>query len=330
MAVNNSTATLTQEMAIYYDKLFLERLQAETCYDFLTSKRSIPKNSGKTVYMTRQTAFTPTTAALTEGTTPTAVAFSATTVSATVAGYGDYTTFSDLFSMTGIDAGLKEKVSTFGQYVAEKMDTVRLYKMVAGATVQYANDKYTGQGTPLTALLSTDTLDVADVRKVVLTLKKNKAPKFDAPVGSLNKGGAYRGVLSSQGYFDLLGDSATGAFTAITVSTSDAARGDLKNQEIKRIAGVDIMESNLMYTELSCGAGSANDIAYSNLFTGKDAVLEVDVAGSGNAHVDIAMATQSIADPLAQINVLSAKVDAWDCVVANASWLINKKSYGNA
>ena len=67
MAVNNSTATLTNEMQTYYDKVFLERLQAETAYDFLTSKRSIPKNSGKVVYLTRQTAFTPTTGALTEG-----------------------------------------------------------------------------------------------------------------------------------------------------------------------------------------------------------------------------------------------------------------------
>jgi N4-gp56 family major capsid protein len=329
MAVNNSTATLTQEMAVFYDKLFLERLQAETCYDFLTSKRSIPKNSGKVVYLTRQTAFTPSTTALTEGTTPSAVAFSAATVSATVAGYGEYTTFSDLFSMTGIDAGLKEKVSTFGQFMAEKMDTVRLYKMVAGATVQYANDKYNSAlSTPLSTLLSTDTLDVADVRKVVLTLKKNKAPKFDAPVGSLNKGGAYRGVLSSQGYYDLLGDSGTGAFTAINVATSDALANQVKAQEIKRIAGVDIMESNLMYTEASAGAGAATDLAYSNLFCGKDAVLEIDVAGSGNPHIDIKMAEQSVADPLAQINVLSAKVDAWDCVVANSDWLINKKSYG--
>lgn len=328
MAVNNSTATLTQEMAIYYDKLFLERLQAETCYDFLTSKRNIPKNSGKVVYLTRQTAFTPTTAALTEGTTPSAVAFSAATVSATLAGYGEYTTFSDLFSLTGIDAGLKEKVSTFGQFIAEKMDMVRLYKMVAGATVQYGNDKYTGQGTPLTALLSTDTLDVSDLRRVSLTLKKNKAPKFDAPVGSLNKGGAYRGVLSSQGYFDLLGDSTTGAFTAISVSTSDSARGDLKSQDIKRIAGIDIMESNLMYTEVSSGAGTAAETAYSNLFAGKDAVIEIDVAGSSNPHVSVKMAEQSVADPLSQISVLAAKVDAWDVVVANANWLINKKSAG--
>lgn len=329
MAVNNSTATLTQEMQIFYDKVFLERLIAETAYDFLTSKRSVPKNSGKTVYFTRQTAFTPTTAALTEGTTPSAVAFSAATVSATLAGYGDYTTFSDLFSMTGIDNGLKEKVSTFGQYIAEKMDLVRANVMAAGATTLFPNGKTPSASNPLTALLSTDTLDVADLRRVTLTLKKNKAPKFEAPVGSLNKGGAYRGVLSSQGYYDLLGDSTTGAFTAITVSTSDSARGDLKNQEIKRIANIDIMETNNMYTELSAGAGAATDIAYSNFFCGKDAVLEVDIAGSGNPHVNLKMAEQSVSDPLAQINVLSAKVDAWSCVVGNSSWLINMKSYGN-
>jgi len=330
MAVNNSTATLTQEMSIYYDRLFLERLQSETCYDFLTSKRNVPKNSGKVVYLTRQTAFTPTITALTEGVTPTAVAFSATTVSATLAGYGEYTTFSDLFSLTGIDAGLKEKVATFGQFIAEKLDLVRVTKMVAGATTQYANDKYNALSSiPLTNLLSTDTFDVADLRTVVLTLKKAKAPKFDAPAGSLNKGGAYRGVLTSQAYFDLLGDTSASAFTAISVSTSDAARGDLKSQEIKRIAGIDVMESNLMYTEVSAGLGAITSLAYSNLFCGKDAVLEIDIAGSSNPHVTIKTAEQSVADPLAQINVLAAKVDAWDVVVANSAWIINKKSYGN-
>ena len=125
-----------------------------------------------------------------------------------------------------------------------------------------------------------------------------------------------------------MGDSTTGAFTAITVSTSDAGRGDLKNQEIKRIANIDVMETNNMYTEVSAGAGASTELAYSNLFAGKDAVIEADVAGSGNPHVSLKMAEQSVADPLSQINVLSAKVDAWDCVVANANWLINLKSYG--
>lgn len=63
------TTTLTPEMALYYEKVFLERAQKEQVYSFLTegSRTSIPKNSGKSVAFTRQTAYTPSTGGLTEG-----------------------------------------------------------------------------------------------------------------------------------------------------------------------------------------------------------------------------------------------------------------------
>jgi len=317
----NSTTTLTQEMGIFYNKVFLERLQLETAYDFLTTKKAIPANSGKVVYWTRQTAMTISTAALTEGTVPTATSMSATTVSATLAGYGDYATFSDLFSLTSIDAGLKEKVSTMGQLAAEKMDTIRLYKMFAGATTQYANQKLVNSANPLTALLSTDTLDVADLRYAVLTLKANKAPKFEAPVGSLNKGGAYRGVIGSHGYYNLLGDSTTGAFTAINIATSNEGRDAVKNSEIKRIAGIDVMESNNEYSQVSTAT------SYANFIAGKDAVLEADFAGGSN-QVYYNAPESSVADPLSQIATLGWKIPAWDVVVANSSWIINVQAAG--
>lgn len=308
-------------MSILYNKVFLERLQLETAYDFLTTKKAVPANSGKVVYWTRQTAMTVSTAALTEGTVPTATSLSATTVSATLAGYGDYATFSDLFSLTTIDAGLKEKVSTMGQLAAEKMDTIRLYKMFSGATVQYANQKLVNSANPLTALLSTDTLDVADLRYAVLTLKANKAPKFEAPVGSLNKGGAYRGVIGSHGYYNLLGDSTTGAFTAINIATSDAGRDQVKNQEIKRIAGIDIVESNNEYSQVSTAT------SYANFICGKDAVLEADFA-AGGSQVYYNAPESSVADPLAQVATLGWKIPAWDVVVANAAWIINVQAAG--
>lgn len=63
------TTTLTPEMALYYEKTFLERAQLEQVYSFLTegSRTSIPKNGGKSVAFTRQTAYTPSTGGLTEG-----------------------------------------------------------------------------------------------------------------------------------------------------------------------------------------------------------------------------------------------------------------------
>jgi N4-gp56 family major capsid protein len=322
----NSTTSLTSEMQIFYNKVFLERAQLETTYDFLTEKEDFQKNSGKVMYFTRTTAFTPTTAALTEGTTPTGIAFTSSTIVATVGIYGDTTQPSTFFELTGIDSGLKEKVSTFGQYAAEKMDTIRLYTMVAGATPKFANAVlYSAVGTgatgdPFTALQSTDTLDVADLRLTALTLKTNKAPKFEAPVGSLNKGGAYRGVVSSQGYYELLGDNTTGAFTSINLAVSSSETGQIKDQAIKRIAGFDLMESNNQYTR-TAGAGTVT--AYANLFCGKGAVKEVAIGSSNPRIIYKRPGDADTSNPLDMYSTLSWKVDAWTCIVANSSWIIN-------
>lgn len=315
----NTTSSLTPEMQILWDKVFLERAQLETVYDFLTDKEDHPRNAGKVHYFTRTTAFTPTTAALTEGTTPTGIAFTSQTVSATVEEYGETTQVSSMLSLTGLDARLKEKVETFGQLAAEKMDLIRLTQMATNATVQYAN-----QAAGASALRSTDTLDVADLRYVVLSLKLAKAPKFGAPVGSLNKGGAYRGVISSKGYYDLLGDSTAGAFTAINIATSDSALGQVKDQSIKRLANVDIVESNHQYS-VTAGA-SAELTAYSNLFAGKGAVKEISIGSSNPRIIMKSPGAGDTSNPLDMYSTLSFKIDAWTVVVANSAWLIDKRA----
>jgi N4-gp56 family major capsid protein len=317
------TTTLTQEMATYYDKVFLERAIAEQQYSFLTegSRKSVPKNSGKSVCFTRQTAFTPTSAALTEGTTPTATPFSATTVSATLAEYGDFDTFSSFFEVTGIDAGLQEKVETMGQYAGEKMDTVLLYSLVGNGTAQYV-----GAG-GLTGIGSTDTMSVAELRKAIRTLKINKAPKFGAPAGSINAGGAYRAVVNSYGYYSLLGDSNTGAFTSVNLYTQPNSQ-QVKDASIKRIAGVDIVETNNIFSSANGGA-SSTDTVYRSYVSGKGAVGEVDLAGSsthpGSSTHRIIYKRPSQYDtsnPLDMFSTLAWKVDAYAAKVLNSSWLI--------
>ena len=41
------TTGLTQLMSIYYDKVFLDRAEAELKYDWGAQKRNIPMNSGR-------------------------------------------------------------------------------------------------------------------------------------------------------------------------------------------------------------------------------------------------------------------------------------------
>ena len=311
---STTTATLTAEMATYYDKVYLERLVMEQVYNFLATKKALPKNGGKTISFTRQTAFTPKTTALTEGTNPTGTPFSSASVTATVAEYGDFDTISSLFEMTSIDAGLKEKADAMGQYAGESMDTVLRNVMYSGATAQYI-----GAG-GLTGVGSTDVMTVAAIRTAVKDLKIAKAPKFDAPVGKVT-GGAYRAVIDSYGYDSLMGDSAVGNFVTTNIYATESGVNQVKNMEIKRIAGCDVVESNNVLSVATLGA-SSTDTGYVSFVAGKGAVGEVDVAGSMNSYLIIEPSSSGgVANPLHMFGTVGWKVDGYAAVVLQSTWL---------
>lgn len=311
------TTTLTAEMMLYYEKTFLERAQMAQVYSFLTegSRTSIPKNSGKSVAFTRQTAYTPSTGGLTEGTNPTGTPFTSTTISATVVEHGNYSPFSSLFEMTTIDKGLEEKIATMGQYAGEEMDTTLLYSMVGQGTRQYA-----GAG-GLTGVGSTDVMTVTQLRKAVKTLKLNKAPMFGAPAANI-KGGAYRAVIDSYSWYNLLGDSSVGNFTTVNIATDAAHTGQVVNQEIKRLAGVDCVESNNVYALATLGA-SSSDTGYISFVAGKGAVGEVDIAGDVKPRIIFNPITSGgVANPLQMFGTVGWKVDGYVAKVLNSNWLI--------
>lgn len=312
---NSTTTTLTPEMAVYYEKVFLDRAVLAQVYNFLAVKKTFPKNAGKTVSFTRQTAFTLTSAALTEGTNPTGTPFSSVSVTATVAEFGDYDSISSLFELTSIDSGLKEKVETMGQYAGEKMDYFLLCSMVGNGTRQYV-----GAG-GLTGVGSTDVMTVTELRKAVKTLKLAKAPMFEAPVGQI-KGGAYRAVIDSYGWYSLMGDSAVGNFTTVNIATDADHTRQVVNQEIKRLAGVDCVESNQVYSLATLGA-SSSDTGYISFVAGKGAVAEVDVAGSADAEIIVNPVTSGgVANPLHMFGTVGWKVKGYAAKVLNSSWLI--------
>lgn len=311
------TTTLTSEMQLYYEKTFLERAQMEQVYSFLTegSRTSIPKNSGKSVAFTRQTAYTPSTGGLTEGVNPTGTPFTSTTISATVVEHGNYSPFSSLFEMTTIDKGLEEKIETMGQYAGEELDTTLLYSMVGHGTRQYA-----GAG-GLTGVGATDVMTVTQLRKAVKTLKLNKAPKFGAPAGKVT-GGAYRAVIDSYSWYNLMGDSNVGNFTTINTGSDGALVQQVKDQEIKRLAGCDCVESNNVYALATLGA-SSTDTGYISFVAGKGAVGEVDIAGDVKPRIIFNPITSGgVANPLQMFGTVGWKVDGYVAKVLNSSWLI--------
>lgn len=295
----------TPEMALYYDKVFLEVAQATPRYDVLCVKKSVPANSGKTVQWTRQIARPAFTTALTEGVTPDSVSTSSENVSAAIAEYGTWEKISSKFNLTTLDAGLKERVARFGQQAGETIDSLIKAELVAGATIQIASGK-----AHISALAASDQLSVVEIRKGVKTLRRKFAPRFED--------GFYKGVFSIQGCFDLLGDANQGNFVAVNVYKTPEL---INKNELGRLAGVVIHEADNESTE------SSTTTVYHNFIAGKGAVAIADISGKGNAKITVKTPdSHDTSNPLDMYSTISAKIEALAVKTLQPNWLLNIKT----
>ena len=283
-------------MAIYYDKVFLDRAEASLQYDWGAQKRTIPLNSGKTVYFNRFSTLAAQTTALTEATNPTAVDMTSTIVSATIADYGTYTTIGSLFSLTSIDENLKEHTEVLGYNAGFTVDTLIAKELSAGATAQIVGGK------ALTAVAATDTLSSTEIKKAVRTLKKNFARPFD--------NGLYRGIVPVSAVYDLRGDS---TWLSAQIYTNAAA---VKNGQVGSLHGVDFVETNNECTE------SSTVTVYDTFIFGKNAYGMINLAGQPDKFIYVK--TPSDNDTSNPLNMYSTI--GWKChfvaKTLNANWLI--------
>lgn len=170
-----STAQNTYVNKTFYDRKLLETAKTKFCYANYGQKRNIPKNSGKTVEYRRWTLFNPDPKKLklTEGVTPESQALKQTKVEATIEQYGAHVLVSDVLEMTAYDEVIADSAELIGEQLGTAIDWVTRDALVATTSVQYA-----GGNVSRVALTGSDKLTVAEVRKAVKTLKKNKARQF--------------------------------------------------------------------------------------------------------------------------------------------------------
>jgi N4-gp56 family major capsid protein len=308
--VLTTTTQLTQEMQVHYDSVFLETADLVKKYSILATKKTIPKNGGVTVQFTRTTHFAVVTTALTEGTNPTAVGFSAANVTATVAEWGFGTKISSLFSLSTIDSGLKQKVKELGYHAGLTLDTELRRIILAGATVQYAGGK-----TNITDVNSTDTFSATELRKGYKTLFTNAAPTFE--------NGLYRAIVSPTGQYQLQGDTTTGNWVNANIYNDGSNAELVKKGVLGRLMGFDIVPTNNSYSAADVGAG-ASTTGYREILAGMGAVAEVDIAGQGGDYIihKVSGPTDT-SNPLNMFQTLAWKVDSYAAVVLNANWILN-------
>lgn len=116
------TTTLTNVMATYYDKRFIEWEKQLLRMIQFAQLRPIPRHGGTTAQWTGYRPLPMVTAALGEMTNPTAGSYEARSITATVAEWGYTVKMGKLLELTKLDPGIEEQVNLAADQAARSLD----------------------------------------------------------------------------------------------------------------------------------------------------------------------------------------------------------------
>lgn len=311
MAANVTTdSSLSSVMKTYYDKIFLSKAEFEFIFQKGGQARPQPKNEGKSVNFTRFDQLAVSTSALTEGSNPSEVALSATTVSATLAEYGLTAKISRFLSLTDIDANNEEKISVVGANMGRTLDTLARNALVTGATTQFAGAK-----AALSLVASSDVFSASEIRKAVTALKKADAiPYTDLPTARAK----WIGKVGPDTSYDLMNDT-----TWINSDIYDNGAEKTYSGSLGALYGVMFYESNNQYVDTDAGVSSAE--VYSNLIHGKEAFGYVELDGDKPQLFIIPHTKIDSNNPAGRFSTASW-AGSYVCKVLKSTWIRNVKS----
>ena len=246
-----STSANTFFNKTFYDRKLLDAARTRFVHANFGQKRSIPKNSGKRVEFRKYDLFTPDTNALTlvEGVTPTGQNLSQSRVEAEVKQYGAYVEISDLLEMTSYDPVIADSAELLGEQLGTVIEWVTRDAMNETTNVQYANG-----ASARSSLTTSDKLTVAEIRKAVRTLKKNKARPFVTAMDGSARKPHFICICSPDATYDLQSD-------ALWQDVSKYSNAEqIYSGEIGRLFGVVFVEATeaKVYSQSIVNAVNAN------------------------------------------------------------------------
>ena len=246
-----STASTAYFNKTFYDRKLLDTAKTRFVHANFGQKRSIPRNNGKRVEFRKYDLFTPDADALTlvEGVTPTGQNLSQSKVEAEVKQYGAYVEISDLLEMTSYDPVIADSAELLGEQLGTVIEWVTRDAMCETTNVQYA-----GGAASRVALTASDKLTVAEIRKAVRTLKKNKARPFVTAMDGSARKPHFICICSPDATYDLQND-------ALWQDVSKYSNAEqIYSGEIGRLFGVVFVEATeaKVYSQSIVNAVNAN------------------------------------------------------------------------
>ena len=272
---------LSAEMKTFYDMTLIDEAQANLVHDQFGQKRPIPKGGGKTIEFRKFAPLAKATTPLTEGVTPDGKSLTVSTITATVAQYGDYITQSDVLELTALDNTILEATKLLGRQAGMTLDTIVRNVLQSGTNVTYcpkvAADGTETEVTSRSALDNTCQLTVKVVQQVVAKLRAQNAPTI---------GGKYVAIIHPYVAYDLMRDPEW-------IDAHKYAKPDnLFEGEIGEIAGVRFVQT----TEAKIYEGGV----FGSLFLGEGAYGVTEISGGGLQTIVKQKGSAGTADPLDQ------------------------------
>ena len=272
---------LSAEMKTFYDMTLIDEAQASLVHDQFGQKRPIPKNGGKTIEFRKFAALTKALTPLTEGVTPDGKGLTVTTITATVAQYGDYITQSDVLELTSLDNTILEATKLLGRQAGLTLDTIVRNVLQSGTNVTYCPK--VADGGAETAVTSRAGLDescqltVKVIQQVVAKLRAQNAPTI---------GGKYVAIIHPYVAYDLMRDP----------EWQDAHKyakpENLYEGEIGEVAGVRFVQTS----EAKIYSGGV----FGTLIFGEGAYGVTEITGGGLQTIVKQKGSAGTADPLDQ------------------------------
>ena len=274
------SSTLTAEMKTFYDMTLIDEAQANLVHDQFGQKRPIPANGGKTIEFRKFAPLAKALTPLTEGVTPDGKSLSVSTITATIAQYGDFITQTDVLELTSLDNTILEATKLLGRQAGITLDTITRNVINGGTNVTYCPKVAGGTETAVTsrsALDATSQLTVKVIQQVVAKLRGQNAPTI---------GGKYVAIIHPYVAYDLMRDPEW------IDAHKYANPTNLYEGEIGEIAGVRFVQT----TEAKVFDGGV----FSTIFLGEGAYGVTEITGGGLQTIVKQKGSAGTADPLDQ------------------------------
>ena len=280
-ANNTGASALSAEMKTFYDMTLIDEATSNLVHDQFGQKRPIPANGGKTIEFRKFAPLAKATTPLTEGVTPDGKSLSVSTITATVAQYGDFVTQTDVLELTSLDNTILEATKLLGRQAGLTLDTIVRNVLQSGTNVTYC-PKIAADGTE-TAVTSRSDLDdtcqltVDVIQQVVAKLRAQNAPTI---------GGKYVAIIHPFVAYDIMRDKEWIEAHKYSNPTP------LFEGEIGEIAGVRFVQT----TEAKIYEGGV----FGSLFLGEGAYGVTEITGGGLQTIVKQKGSAGTADPLDQ------------------------------